>query len=85
MASKNQYNPLLVTLLLLSGCAVKHDVPAADRALDMADRFVKPCPKLDLPPVPQDVVLNIQGDKVTANAGGEILLRGYAQARQLLR
>lgn len=43
------------------------------------------CPKLALPAVPDDVVLDIKGDKITANTGGEIILRGYAQARTLLR
>ncbi len=43
------------------------------------------CPRLAMPPVPEDVVLDIKGDKITANAGGEVMLRGYVRARELLR
>ena len=41
------------------------------------------CPRLVLPPVPQDVALDIFGDKVTANAGGDLILRGYVRCRSL--
>lgn len=43
------------------------------------------CRKLDLPMVPPDVVLDIKGDKITANEGGEIILRGYVRCRSLYR
>lgn len=43
------------------------------------------CRTLDLPPVPDDVVLDIKGDHITANEGGELLLRYYSRARQLLK
>lgn len=43
------------------------------------------CPRLALPPIPEDVLIDIQGDRVTANTGGETLLRYYVQARELLR
>lgn len=43
------------------------------------------CRSLDLPPVPQDVVIDIKGDKITANPGGETLLRGYVACRSLSR
>lgn len=80
---------------------VQHTVPQLDAASDsirktsdsirnavdkMAD--LKPpvqCRKLDLPPVPPDVVLDIKGDKITANEGGETLLRGYVACRSLYR
>lgn len=43
------------------------------------------CPKLVMPPVPNDVVLDIRGDKVISNEGGDTILRGYVRARQLLQ
>lgn len=39
----------------------------------------KKCP--DLPPVPNKVHLSIDGDKIDADAGGALLLRGYVSAR----
>lgn len=45
----------------------------------------RPCPTLELPPIPDDVVIDIKGDKITANAGGEVILRGYVLARSCLR
>ena len=80
---------------------VQHTAPQLDAASDsirktsdsirlavdkMAD--LKPpvqCRKLDLPMVPPDVVLDIKGDKITANEGGEIILRGYVRCRSLYR
>lgn len=43
------------------------------------------CPKLNMPPVPQKVYLQIDGDKILSDDGGEMLLRGYVRARYLLR
>lgn len=43
------------------------------------------CPRLIMPPVNNDVVLIIKGDKITANDGGDTMLRGYVRARQLLK
>jgi hypothetical protein len=43
------------------------------------------CPRLIMPPVNNDVVLIIKGDKITANDGGDTILRGYVRARQLLK
>lgn len=43
------------------------------------------CPRLIMPPVDKDVVLIIKGDKITANDGGDTMLRGYVRARQLLK
>ena len=45
----------------------------------------KACPKLVMPPVGTDCLLDIQGDKVTANDCGDTLLRGYVRARSLLK
>lgn len=41
----------------------------------------KECRRVDLPPIPQKVYLDIQGDKVLSDAGGQLLLRGYVAAR----
>ena len=43
------------------------------------------CRSINLPPVPQDVVIDIKGDKITANAGGQTLLHGYVACRSLSR
>ena len=43
------------------------------------------CPRLIMPPINNDVVLIIKGDKITANDGGDTMLRGYVRARQLLK
>ena len=68
---------VLVFFILLTGC-VKHEVraPQIDEAISA---ITKQCP--ELPPIPQDVVIDIKGDKVTANTGGELLLRSYVRAR----
>jgi hypothetical protein len=43
------------------------------------------CPKMEMPPVPQHVSLMIDGDKVTADSGGDTILRHYVAARNLLK
>lgn len=43
------------------------------------------CRSINLPPVPQDVDISIKGDKITANPGGEQVLRGYVACRSLSR
>lgn len=45
----------------------------------------KACPTLVMPPIPDDVILDIKGSKVTANKGGETMLYGYVRARSLLK
>ena len=45
----------------------------------------KACPTLVMPPIGTDCLLDIQGDKVTANDCGDTLLRGYVRARSLLK
>lgn len=75
-------------LFALAGCTVKHEAPQLDRIEDTVRKItIAGCQKqhLAMPPIPQDVVLDIKGDKITANEGGETLLRFYSQARQLLR
>ena len=63
----------------LNGCAPVAVAPN----LKLPDRE---CPKLEMPPVPDDVEMDIKGDKIQKlNAGGDVLLRGYVQARKLLQ
>lgn len=78
----------ILSLVFLSGCSVKHTVPQLDTATDAIRKIVVAgCekPTLAMPPIPQDVVLDIKGDKTTANEGGELLIRYYSRARQLLK
>ena len=76
----------LAVFFLLQGCTQhKVDVSSSsmDRVVDRIAALQPPvqCRPLNLPPVPQDVVLDIRGDTVAANAGGETLLRGYVACR----
>lgn len=78
----------ILSLVFLSACSVKHEVPQLDTATDVFKKIVvEGCkkPTLAMPPIPQDVVLDIKGDHITANEGGELLLRYYSRARQLLK
>jgi len=70
---------VMVALATLPACSPK----VAD--ISVTAPPVQSCPKLVLPPVPADVMLDISGDKVTANAGGDLLLRGYVRCRSLYR
>ena len=81
---------LMLSLVFLSGCTQhKVDVTSSsvDRVVDRISSLPKPvqCRKILLPPVPDDVVLDIKGDKITANSGGEQLLRGYVACRSIYR
>ena len=69
----------VIGALLQQGCTNK----VAD--ISIAPPQAKTCPSLRMPPVPDDVVLDIRGDKVISNEGGDVILRGYVQARSLLR
>jgi|APCry1669192806_1035432.scaffolds.fasta_scaffold17752_6 hypothetical protein len=71
---------LVLMLFLVAGCvnapvAPNLKLPEAQPA----------CPKLALPPIPQKLTLEIEGDKILYDEGGESMLRGYVRARQLLR
>ena len=68
----------LVVALVVSGCAPVQVAP------NLKLPEAKACPTLVMPPIPDDVILDIKGSKVTANKGGETLLYGYVRARQLL-
>jgi hypothetical protein len=82
----------VLSLVFLPACTptvtVDHELPQLDRIGQAVQKIVvQDCakPVLAMPPIPQDVVLDIKGDKVTANDGGELVLRYYSRARQLLK
>jgi hypothetical protein len=79
----------VLSLVFLSACVptVKHEIPIADKIVDKIAALPPPvqCRRLELPPVPADVVLDIKADKITANDGGETVLRGYVACRSLYR
>ena len=76
----------VTAIVSLDGCT-QHDVKVSSPTVDrLVDKFQgQTCPTLDLPPVPSDVILDIKGDNVTANAGGEQRLRGYVLCRSSRR
>ena len=65
--------------LVVSGCAPVQVAPN----LKLPES--KACPTLVMPPIGTDCLLDIHGDKVTANDCGDTLLRGYVRARSLLK
>ena len=69
--------------VFLSGCAQTQ----VDKVMDISigQKPAQACPKLIMPPVGTDCLLDIQGDKVVANDCGDTLLRGYVRARSLLK
>ena len=77
----------VITLLILIGCAPVQVAPNLRLPDISTDKNpAKECPKLVMPPVSDDVELDIKGDKIVKlNAGGDVLLRGYARARTLLK
>jgi len=68
-----------VVALVMAGCAPVQVAP------NLRIPEAKSCPTLVMPPIGTDCLLDIQGDKVTANDCGDMLLRGYVRARSLLR
>ena len=69
----------VVVALVMAGCAPVQVAP------NLKLPEAKSCPTLVMPPVGNDCLLYIKGDKVTANDCGDTLLRGYVRARSLLR
>lgn len=47
--------------------------------------FVTACPKLQMPPMPQKAKILINGDSIEVDKGGEEIIRGYVDARALLK
>ena len=72
---------LCILPLSLVGCV---QAPVAPN-LKLPELPPKQCEHLFMKPVPQKVTLIIDGDKITADSGGELLLRGYVRARELLK
>lgn len=69
---------IIILALYLPGCV---SAPIAPN-LKLPEQS---CSKLDMPAVPQKVFLKIDGDKIEADDGGDMLFRGYVRARYLLR
>ena len=67
--------------LSLQGCI---QAPIAPN-LKLPEPPAQECPKLVMPPIPEHVYLKIAGDKVFSDGNGDMLLRGYVRARELLR
>lgn len=85
---------LALTLVGAPGC-VTHEVraPQLDHAINIADKITDQikalpaqaapaCPPIRLAEIPEDVVVDIKGDKVSTNEGGLLLLREYVKARE---
>lgn len=70
---------VIVVLAALTGCTNK----IAD--FHLPEQKAKACPTLVMPPIGTECVLEIHGDTVLSNDCGDTLLRGYVQARSLLR
>lgn len=66
---------VIAAFILLPSCTNK----VAD--ISIAPPQTQTCLIPNLPPLPKDVVLDISGDKITSNPGGELLLRGYVACR----
>ena len=66
---------VIVALAMLPACSPK----LAD--ISVAAPPPQKCLIPRLPPIPDDVILDISGDKITANAGGQTVLRGYVACR----
>lgn len=75
----------------LSGCTVTHEVPVAEQAVAVADRFAQNvqesprCPTLKLDKVPTTLTLEIRDGRFTeaTDAGGRQVLQGYLLCRRL--
>jgi hypothetical protein len=87
----------VLSLVFLSGCTptatVQHEVPQLDRLAASAETAIHKlatqpaqCPTLAMPPIPQECVIDIRGDTMTASSKEcESLIRHYVAARRLLR
>ena len=75
----------------LSGCTVTHEVPVAEQAVAVVDKFAQKvqepprCPTLKLDQVPATLTLELRNGRFTeaTDAGGKQVLQGYLQCRQL--
>lgn len=70
----------ILPLFILTGCI---NAPVAPNL--KLPELKKECPTLVMPAVPQKVLLQIEGDKILSDDGGDMILRGYVRSRSLLR
>lgn len=81
---------ILFTLSCVLVSCVRHEVtaPQLDNVGEAVKKIVvqdcKPT-KYAMKPIPQDVEIDIKGDKVKANDGGIELLKEYVYARKILK
>ena len=86
----------ILSLVFLPACSVKHEVPQLQGASDSIRKtsdsirkiVIAGCekPTLAMPPIPQECVIDIRGDSMTASSKDcEDLVRFYVRARQLLK
>lgn len=61
------------------------ECPKVEPAKTESSSMVPSCPKVDMPSIPKQVFLKIEGNDVEADAGGELLLRAYVRARKALK
>ena len=82
---------VILLCLTLSGCIEVAPNLKFPEAKECPKPIVKEQPPvqtkttLEMPPIPEKVNIVIDGDKVKVDKGGDILLRYYVQARELLR
>lgn len=81
---------LALGAMIFDGCSttVKHEVPQLEPVSEAIKKIVvKDCerPTLKMRPIGTDVVIDIHGDKVTANEGGVALLQDYVKAQRVLK
>jgi hypothetical protein len=85
----------VLSLVFLPACTptatVNHEVPQLDRLGDAVKKIVvQDCQRqrqtLAMPPIPQECLIDIRGDTVTASSQEcEDLVRYYSRARRLLK
>ena len=72
---------------------INHEVPQLDRLAASAETAIHklaaapaPCPTLAMPPIPQERVIEIRGDSMTASSKEcEDVIRYFVAARRLLK
>jgi hypothetical protein len=81
----------VLSLVFLSACTptVNHEVPQLDRLGEAVKKIVvQDCakPTLAMPPIPENCIIDIRGDSMTASSPEcESLIRHYVAARRLLK
>ena len=83
----------VLSLVFLSACTptvqIDHEVPQLDRIGEAVQKIVvRDCakPTLNMPPIPENCIIDIRGDSMTASSPEcESLIRHYVAARRLLK